>query len=650
MNHDSNPARSQHPDRSRHESRDVGERGTAQRGRAARDTGANMDLGPGPRVTIPRRTRTPSLRSVRDQIRGDLDRARVKSYTAQRSGAPEPTLTAAAAADETANWLSLEDAAFAHALRQSSEALTRADRAVAQAEALRVDAIARLARMLRAAQMRATSHRSDEDDGLPAQSLSNPSTADEDLFHNAVAAEIATAVRESQTRSNELVTSAVFLIEALPETYAKFHRGDIGSRHVSVILEHTKGAEEGQRQVLDAALAREAERMTPSRLRSLGRSLREQVDPIDAERKAQFARADRDISYQQAPWGMAQLILTGPAPDILCAKDRVQRIAARLRRNERADYREQLRDIRQKHPRHRGESNRDYRERLRCDEALLRQPRTLSQLRFDAGIALLMEGETAPAPRVPAGAAPESNGETRLAPERAPTLTHTEIPGGIRGEVRVTMPLDVVLGLQQHASEAGGGVPLITGRPQDNQHGDCDSPGSDGNTLSPETILGERYAQLSGYGPIDAETAREVSARIGAFARIITDPNTGAALHLGRTEYVPSEELRRVLRVRDQTCRFPGCDRPASTSDLDHSRAWSKGGETTPGNLAHLCRKHHDLKGDFPFPGRPGGNGWVLRDNRDGVLIWESPTGRRYATDPVRLLPASGPPPKCAPF
>ncbi|RZK51922.1 MAG: HNH endonuclease, partial [Pedobacter sp.] len=43
-------------------------------------------------------------------------------------------------------------------------------------------------------------------------------------------------------------------------------------------------------------------------------------------------------------------------------------------------------------------------------------------------------------------------------------------------------------------------------------------------------------------------------------------------------------------------CRFPGCNQPATASDIDHTTDWQHGGPTNLDNLAHLCRKHHRLK------------------------------------------------------
>ncbi|GFG64558.1 hypothetical protein MKUB_20480 [Mycobacterium kubicae] len=57
--------------------------------------------------------------------------------------------------------------------------------------------------------------------------------------------------------------------------------------------------------------------------------------------------------------------------------------------------------------------------------------------------------------------------------------------------------------------------------------------------------------------------------------------------------YLPSAGLAAFVRARDLTCRAPGCDRPASQADIDHTVPYADGGPTHPSNLKCLCRHHH---------------------------------------------------------
>ena len=142
-------------------------------------------------------------------------------------------------------------------------------------------------------------------------------------------------------------------------------------------------------------------------------------------------------------------------------------------------------------------------------------------------------------------------------------------------------------------------------------------------------------AELDGYGPIDADTARRLAAHAPSVQRLLVHPETGAALSYSRTRYRVSADLAGYLRVRDGRCRFPGCARRARHADLDHTVAWAHGGTTSADNLAHLCRAHHRLKHE---------SGWRLAHEPDGVIRWISPAGHELRTFPERpFLAVRGP-------
>jgi len=138
---------------------------------------------------------------------------------------------------------------------------------------------------------------------------------------------------------------------------------------------------------------------------------------------------------------------------------------------------------------------------------------------------------------------------------------------------------------------------------------------------------GDAPAQLEGYGPVDAETAREVASWAPFFRRLLTDPDTAAPVALGTTRYRPSDDLRLWLRIRDQHCGFPGCSRPALACDVDHTIAHEHGGATDHDNLAHLCRGHHRLKHHSRWNVTQAAGG-------SGRLTWRSPTGREHERVP----------------
>ncbi|MGK9148013.1 HNH endonuclease, partial [Plantibacter flavus] len=146
-------------------------------------------------------------------------------------------------------------------------------------------------------------------------------------------------------------------------------------------------------------------------------------------------------------------------------------------------------------------------------------------------------------------------------------------------------------------------------------------------TVPALSILGitEEPGTLDGYGPIDPDTAARLTITAPSMTRILTHPETGTVLSVGRDQYRVPTDLQRAVRVRDTTCRAPGCARPARNCDLDHTTAWQHHGTTSLDNLASLCRHHHRLK-HHP--------GWQLQQHPGSTLHWTTPDGRRHTTMP----------------
>lgn len=107
--------------------------------------------------------------------------------------------------------------------------------------------------------------------------------------------------------------------------------------------------------------------------------------------------------------------------------------------------------------------------------------------------------------------------------------------------------------------------------------------------------------------------------------------------------YRPSVKLAAFVRARDLTCRAPGCDRPATQCDLDHTIAFADGGPTHASNLKCLCRLHHLLATFWA---------WRAQQLPDGTVIWTLPGNHTYVTTPgsALLFPAlctpTGDPPR----
>jgi 5-methylcytosine-specific restriction endonuclease McrA len=105
---------------------------------------------------------------------------------------------------------------------------------------------------------------------------------------------------------------------------------------------------------------------------------------------------------------------------------------------------------------------------------------------------------------------------------------------------------------------------------------------------------------------------------------------------------VPDTIAQRV-RLRDRTCVFPYCHRPARACDLDHVVPYDENGppgQTSTDNLACLCRLHHRMKTHAD---------WSYYPLVPGTFLWHSPHGHTWLRDPdgtTDLTPATLEPPE----
>lgn len=151
-------------------------------------------------------------------------------------------------------------------------------------------------------------------------------------------------------------------------------------------------------------------------------------------------------------------------------------------------------------------------------------------------------------------------------------------------------------------------------------------------TVALSTLIGEDDlpADLEGYGPVDAVQARALALG-GVWRRLVTDPQSGAVLDVGRTRYRPPAALDEHVRIRDRYCSAPGCLVPSARSDLDHTVEFGERedggltGTTSAENLGPACRLHHRLKTE---------GGFTLRQRVAGLFDWGTPSGHVFRTRP----------------
>lgn len=108
-------------------------------------------------------------------------------------------------------------------------------------------------------------------------------------------------------------------------------------------------------------------------------------------------------------------------------------------------------------------------------------------------------------------------------------------------------------------------------------------------------LTNEPGVALDGSFALPAEMVRDLAREPGTiFYRILKNP-LGHILDVAEIGYRPSSKLRRAVELRDGTCQFETCSRPAVECDLDHHIPWPHG-PTSAENLRALCRRHHRMK------------------------------------------------------
>ncbi len=128
-------------------------------------------------------------------------------------------------------------------------------------------------------------------------------------------------------------------------------------------------------------------------------------------------------------------------------------------------------------------------------------------------------------------------------------------------------------------------------------------------------------------GPITAEQVRHWCA--SPDAQVTVQPVLDLAEHLHVNSYHSSARLKLQTQLRDRTCAFPFCFRPAEQCDCEHRVAHADDGPTCTCNLAPCCRRHHRAKTT---------GGWSYLTVEPGVYLWLSPLGYEFLRDHTGTL------------
>jgi hypothetical protein len=231
------------------------------------------------------------------------------------------------------------------------------------------------------------------------------------------------------------------------------------------------------------------------------------------------------------------------------------------------------------------------------------------------------DGASGPVPGPGTGAAPGAAGTSPAAGGGS--------LAGLAGSVHITLPASTWLGLADLPGEAAGLGPLDAWTSRD-LAARLAAAGPRTRwciTLTrPDGTAAAHACARAGPGPPAGPAARRRWLTRHPFTWL-EDPD--CSHHSQAPGYRPPRHLGDLIRARNQTCAFPGCRRPATSCDLDHTIAWDQGGRTCPCNLAPLCRTHHQAK-QTP--------GWHLTQPRPGTLTWTTPHGRSYTVTPSTYI------------
>ena len=238
--------------------------------------------------------------------------------------------------------------------------------------------------------------------------------------------------------------------------------------------------------------------------RSFRRELRRQValhtpDPAKAR---DDAVADRYAYASLDPVGTGCLTVIGESGRVAAAMERVEDVARRLR----------------------GDGD----------------ARTLTQLRSDVALDLLLYGWADPGDLRGHSASSASLGRRTRRPASLPTIVASAAATFVGRAPTARVTLVVSLG----------------------------------------TLLGEErgVGEIPGYGYVSGEHARQLAtARGSVWRRLVSDPVTGAALDLTTHRYRPTPAMANTIAALDGVCTAPGCTTAAHRCDVDHNRPWPAG-------------------------------------------------------------------------
>jgi Domain of unknown function (DUF222) len=379
----------------------------------------------------------------------------------------------------------------------------------------------------------------------------------------------------------------------LPATFAALASGQIHPFQLRIIAEETSVLSDADAAQADTVLAGSVPEMTFGQTRAAARKLTLKLDPEAARKRKEAAKQDAHVRPFREDSGNAGMVARElPSDEVLASWQHVQQRALDLR--------------------------------------AAGIPGTLQELRVRAYLDLLQERDSRDRPpaSADAGSADQASVPDRCSSDGkgGPGTVSSAVPAtgsSLAALVTITVPLATLQGLSDAPGEVDGFGPL---------HGDdardlaavaarhprtrwCFTAVNPDGTAAAHGCLHGRHPPL-GTGPPGSLNIPMIPVTRGP----CDHPHAEVGYH-------PSRALQHLIRARSATCTAPGCRRPATRCDLDHTVPWDQGGITCECDLAPLCRYHHRCK---------QAKGWRLKQPEPGILIWHTPSGRRFVTTPTQ--------------
>ncbi len=362
-------------------------------------------------------------------------------------------------------------------------------------------------------------------------------------------------------------------LDRLPRTRAALAAGEIDRSKALAITDEVCCLDDAHAAAVEAAVIGRAPGQTTGQLRAATRRAVLAADPGAARRHREKAQKEARVEVWSEHSGTAALAGRDlPPADVLAADKRISALASQLKAAGVEGNLDQL--------------------RARAYTALLLGRPIESALPSLPSCARLRpRGET----RTSASGGSATGGATGRAGD-APRTGGGPHPMGaftpaLPGSVNLTMPLAAWLGVSDTPGDVAGFGPVCA----DDGRALAGLLASGPGTRWCLTLTGlDGTAVAHGCAQIrqDAGSRSRPDGRDWALTVTVRPLANGDCHHERESKgYWPSASLRHLITIRQRTCSFPGCRRPAVRCDQDHTVAYDQGGRTCECNLSPSCKR-----------------------------------------------------------